>query len=61
MEMVCLWTWRTLPILEIQKWGCLRNDKWKCRRGTAMPPYAASEEMAVLVGELHKWECLRKT
>ena len=24
-------------------------------------PYAASEVVAVLVGELQKWECLRKT
>jgi hypothetical protein len=45
--------------LNFQKWECLRNDK--CRRGTATPPYATSEVVAVLVGELYEWECLRKT
>ena len=29
--------------------------------GGPPPPYAASEVEAGLVGELHKWECLRKT
>jgi len=55
MEMV----WMCGALLNFQKWECLRNDK--CRRGTATPPYAASEVAVVHVGELYEWECLRKT
>ena len=36
-------------------------EEFRCRRGTATPLYAASEVVAVFVGELNEWECLRKT
>ena len=49
MVMVC----GAVLVLERRKWDCLRKDKLKC--GT---PYAASEVVALLVGELLKWECL---
>ena len=44
--------------LNFQKWKCLRNDK---KTGDLEAPYAASEVVSVLVGELHEGECLRKT
>ena len=53
MEIVWLWMCGAVLVIEHRKCECLRNDKVKCGS-----PYAASEVVALLVGELHKWECL---